>query len=327
VDAFSTQPGSPLPERVELGKTGIQISPLGIGTWQWGDKFYWDYGKGGFSDNDLRAGFEVSLGAGINFFDSSETYGRGRSETLLGQFVRASGQQPVVATKFMPYPWRLKRADLLKYLSESLGRLGMKSVDLYQIHWPTPPLPVEFWAEALADAVEARLTRAVGVSNYSDAQMWRTAAVLARRGVHLASNQVRYNLLDRTVEKNSLLKACRDMGVSLIAYSPLAQGLLTGKYTPEHPLGGVRGLRDGRFVGPAQPLVAALGAIGEAHGGKSPAQVALNWVMRKNAVPIPGAKNLSQARENVGSLGWALSEDEVAALDEASDRAIHIDTL
>jgi aryl-alcohol dehydrogenase-like predicted oxidoreductase len=322
VDGFISSPDRSTPERISLGKTSLQISPLGIGTWQWGDS-YWGYGRGGYSDEDLRAGFDESLQAGINFFDSAEVYGRGRSETLLGQFMHSSGQQLVVATKFMPYPWRLSRASLLSHLGDSLRRLGLTSVDLYQIHWPFPPLPVETWAEALADAVQAGLARAVGVSNFNVDQMRRAYAVLERRGIPLASNQVRYNLQDRKVEKNGLLDACRELGITLIAYSPLAQGMLTGKYTPDHPFGGMRAFRLGRYIGPIQPLIARMRTIGQAHGGKSPAQVALNWVMCKHAVPIPGAKNLRQARENAGSLGWALTDDEVAALDAASDQ-IHL---
>jgi aryl-alcohol dehydrogenase-like predicted oxidoreductase len=309
-----------LPGRVSLGQTSIRISPLGIGTWQWGDQMTWDYGKGGFSDEDLRAGFKESLRAGINFFDSAEVYGRGRSETLLGQFLHEAGQPAVVATKFFPNPWRLSRASLLKALRASLARLGLEAVDLYQIHWPFPPIPVETWAAALAAAVQAGLTRAVGVSNYNAGQMRRTYDVLARSSIPLASNQVRYNLFSRKVEKNGLLEACCKLGVTLIAYSPLAQGLLTGKYTPDHPLGGTRSLQLGRFVGPIQPLVGLMREVGQTHGGKTPAQVALNWVMCKGAVPIPGAKNARQAQENAGALGWALTPAEVAALDSASEK-------
>jgi aryl-alcohol dehydrogenase-like predicted oxidoreductase len=308
------------PERISLGKTTLQISPLGIGTWQWGDRRTWDYGKGGYTDEDLRAGFEDSLEAGINFYDTAEVYGRGRSETLLGQYVQACGRTLVIATKFMPYPWRLRKAELKEALARSLQRLGMKKVDLYQMHWPFPPRPVGSWADALADVVEAGLVSAVGVSNYSRDQMRRAYDVLARRGIPLASNQVRYNLFDRKVEKNGLLHACRELGVTLIAYSPLAQGILTGKYTPQNPIRGTRGFTYRRYLGPIQPLVGLMREIGQAHGGKSPAQVALNWVICKRAVPIPGAKNVRQSHENIGALGWLLTESELSALDAASDR-------
>jgi aryl-alcohol dehydrogenase-like predicted oxidoreductase len=308
------------PERIQLGKTDLQISPLGIGTWQWGDRMVWGYGQGGYSDDDLRAGFEDSLQAGINFFDTAEMYGGGRSETLLGQYVRASRVPVVVATKYMPYPWRLRKSNLREALLRSLNRLGLEKVDLYQIHWPFPPRPVETWADALADVVQAGLVNAVGVSNFSQDQMRRSYDVLARRGIPLASNQVRYNLFDRQAEKNGLLQACRELGVTLIAYSPLAQGLLTGKYTPQNPISGTRGFQYRRYLGPLQPLIGRMREIGQAHGGKSPAQVALNWVICKGALPIPGAKNVRQSHENIGALGWQLTETEVAALEEASNR-------
>jgi len=108
--------------------------------------------------------------------------------------------------------------------------------------------------------------------------------------------------------------------VTLIAYSPLAQGLLTGKYTPQHPVSGLRGLQTRGILSPLQPLIGRMKEIGQAHGGKSPAQVALNWVICKGAVPIPGAKNVRQSHENIGALGWKLTEAEVATLDEASSR-------
>jgi aryl-alcohol dehydrogenase-like predicted oxidoreductase len=305
-------------ELIPLGSTDLRVTPLGVGTWAWGARLMWGYGRGGYTDADLQAAFDASLAAGINFFDTAEVYGDGRAERLLGRFVRASGQPVVIATKFMPYPWRLQRGLLMRSLRSSLDRLGVKSADLYQIHWPFPPLPIETWADALADAVEAGLTHAVGVSNYSLAQMQRAHQALARRGVVLASNQVEYSLLHRAPERNGLLATCRELGVTLIAYSPLAMGMLTGKYTPDNPPPGVRGRRYGRqLLARIQPLIALMREIGQAHGDKTPAQVALNWVICKGALPIPGAKNARQAEQNVGALGWHLADDEVAALDAA----------
>lgn len=305
-------------ETVPLGATEVRVPRLGIGTWAWGDRLFWGYGRG-YTDADLQAAFETCLEAGIDFFDTAEIYGRGRSERLLGRFIRAAGKPVLVATKFFPYPWRLWRGSLTRALLGSLERLGMGRVDLYQIHWPFPPLSIETWMAALADAVEAGLTRAVGVSNYNVQQMRRAHAALAQRGIPLASNQVEYSLLKRAPERSGLLAACRELNVTLIAYSPLAQGLLTGKYSPENPPPGVRGRRYSRArLAQIQPLVSLLREIGAGHGGKTPAQVAINWVICKGAVPIPGAKNPHQARENIGALGWRLSDEEVRALDEAS---------
>ena len=310
---------------IPLGKTDIRISPLGLGTWQWGDRMVWGYGKT-HTDSDIHDAFHVSLKSGINFFDTAEVYGKGRSEQLLGACLQEARQSPliaplVVATKFMPYPWRLWKGTLLTALRASLARLRLERVDLYQIHWPFRPVPIELWANVLADAVAAGLTRAVGVSNYNSAQMLRAHSALSKRGVPLASNQVEFHLLNRRVEHEGLLKLCRELGVTLIAYSPLAKGMLTGKYTPQTRPPGIRSyvFRRAR-LGKIQPLIQLMREIGKAHDGKSPAQVALNWVIGKGAVPIPGAKNAKQAQENAAALGWRLAEAEIAALDAESQK-------
>ena len=192
-------------------------------------------------------------------------------------------------------------------------------MDLYQIHWPTPLVPVDTWMDGLADAFEQGLIRAAGVSNFSVLQTRRAHAALARRGVPLASNQVRFSLLDRKPERSGLLDACRELNVTLIAYSPLAQGLLTGKYSQQNPVGGPR---TSRLGAPSYErighLIEQLREIGAGRGGKTPAQVALNWVICKGAVPIPGAKSAHQAEENAGATGWRLTPEEVEALDTAT---------
>ena len=308
-------------ERVPLGATGIQISALGVGAWAWGDTVFWQYGKGGYSDADIEAAYQASLAHGINFFDTAEVYGMGRSERLLGQYARAAGWPVVVASKFFPFPWRVSKLQQRRALRNSLARLGVDSIDLYQMHWPFPSVSIDTWMDGLADAVEAGLVRAVGVSNYNVAQTVRAHTALARRGIPLASNQVHFSLWQRKAETSGLLEVCRQLNVTLIAYSPLEQGLLTGKYTPENPPSGVRGRRYLRDLGKVQPLVALLREIGAAHGGKTPAQAALNWAICKGTAPIPGAKNARQAVDNAGALGWRLSPDQVRALDRASEQA------
>ncbi len=308
-------------QRILLGKTTLTITPLGIGTWAWGDRFVWGYGGGRYGDDDLRAAFEAALEGGINFFDTAEVYGLGKSERLLGQFIREHRASVVVATKFFPFPWRWGEGAFRRALRHSLQRLGMEQVDLYQVHFPYPPVSIERWAETLADVVEEGLVRAVGVSNYNAEQMGRAYNVLARRGIPLASNQVHYSLLHRDPEFDGVMRLCKELGVTLIAYSPLEMGILTGKYTPEHPPGGLRRRRFPKtYLAAAMPVVAKLRAIGEAHDGKSAAQVALNWVICKGAVPIPGAKNARHATANAGALGWRLTADEVAALDDVAHR-------
>jgi len=291
----------------------------------WGDRFFWGYGRA-YSETDVKSAFELSLDAGVTFFDTAEIYGSGISETLLGKFLRESSRPQgtfpiVVATKFFPYPWRIHGGSLKQALLNSLKRLQMEKVDLYQVHWPFPPVPIETWASSLADVVEDDLTKAVGVSNYNPDQMRKAQAVLAKRGVLLASNQVEFSLINRKIEKNGLLKLCQEMNITCIAYSPLGRGILTGKYSSKNPPAGIRSRRySTKFLDRVEPILRLLREIGNENGGKTPGQVALNWVISKGAVPIPGAKNALQAQENAGSLGWHLSESELTALDKVSDR-------
>ena len=306
--------------RIRLGESNIEISELGIGAWSWGDRVFWQFGKG-YNREDVHAAFETSVASGINFFDTAEFYGIGQSEKFLGEYLRERNPGIVIATKFFPYPWRLRRVSLLNALRGSLARLKLSRVDLYQIHWPHPLIPIETWMAAMADAVDAGLTRAVGVSNYDAAQIRRANHALAQRGIALASNQVKYSLLDRRIERNGVMETCRELNVTIIAYSPIEMGLLTGKYTPANPPPGLRAFRYSRnFLAQIQPLIAAMREIGKAHGGKTPAQVALNWTMRKGTVPIPGAKNARQAKENIGAVGWRLKAGEIAALEAESEK-------
>jgi aryl-alcohol dehydrogenase-like predicted oxidoreductase len=305
-------------ETILLGRTGLSITPMGIGTWAWGDKLLWNYGRG-YGEKDIFAAFHTSVAAGINFFDTAEVYGRGTSERLLGK-MRSSAQHPlVVTTKFFPYPWRLGKRALRRALLSSLHRLKMKRVDLYLIHWPFPPVSIETWMEALTDAVEAGLAKAVGVSNYSVDQMRRAQNALMKHDIPLACNQVPFSLLQPKGKRETLLEACAELGVTLVAYSPLAQGLLTGKYSAANPPQGVRGIRtNSATLQRIEQLIHLMSEIGQNHGNARPSQIALNWVICKGAVPIPGVKNVKQTEENLGALGWRLSGDEVEALEDAS---------
>lgn len=302
-----------------LGREGREIGTLGIGAWAWGSRFVWGYGSG-YTDSDLRAAFEASVKRGVRFFDTAEAYGMGHSERLLGEFAQAARADVMIGTKFFPFPWRFGQGSIIHALRKSLERLAMQSVTLYQIHWPSPLISVGTMMQGLAEAVQAGLAEAVGVSNFNTEQMAEAYEVLTKHGISLASNQVEYSLIQRDPERSGLLDLCRDLGVTLIAYSPLGMGMLTGKYTPNHPPSGVRGRRYSQhFLLKLQPLIDLMRRIGEAHGGRTPAQVALNWVIAKGAFPIPGAKNPRQVDDNAGVLEWSLTEEQVAALDAASD--------
>jgi len=304
---------------VPLGKTDIMITTVGVGAWSWGDRMIWGYGGSSYSDADIREAFDVSLANGTNWFDTAEIYGIGRSEKFLGKFLPTTTKEVLVATKFFPFPWRMRKKALLRMLKKSLERLQLSQVDLYQIHMPFGRWSKPEYVSALADAVNAGLTRAVGVSNFNTEKTKLANETLQAAGVPLASNQVEYSLFDRRIEKNGLLDYCLENDITVIAYSPLAKGMVTGKYGPDNPPPGPRKRMYPREkLQRAQPLIKLLKETGAAHG-KTPAQVALNWTICKGTVPIPGAKNAKQAADNLGAMGWRLTPEEVAALDEASN--------
>jgi aryl-alcohol dehydrogenase-like predicted oxidoreductase len=292
---------------------------IGIGTWAWGDRLVWNYGQG-YSDQDIEAAFNLAVDAGIRFFDTAEIYGQGKSELFLGRLMKSSKAPITLATKFMPYPWRLGKQTLRKALTASLKRLELPKVQLYQIHWPMPPVQVRTWMERMLEVQGDGLIEAVGVSNYDMAQTLEADKILKNGGSGLASNQVEYHLLERRIEKNGLLERCNEQGIKIIAYSPLAMGILTGKYTPENPPSGVRASQYNRgFLEKVQPLIKNMKKMGMNHDAKTASQVALNWIICKGALPIPGAKNANQLEQNIGATGWRLTDDEVALLDELSD--------
>lgn len=268
-------------------------------------------------EEEQRA-FEASLSAGVDLFDTAAMYSGGASERRLGEL--ADGEQVVIATKFPP-GWRSTAEALPAALDQSLARLRRSTIDLYQHHFPSRRISIPSLMTLMADAVDAGKVRAIGVSNYSAGQLRIAHAALAERGIPLASNQVEYSLLHRAPEVNGVLDACRELGITLVAYQPLAQGVLTGKYRPGERPTGIR--RFGRYyrrdgLQKVQPVVALLREIGERYS-KTPAQVALRWIIQKESIlPIPGAKNGRQAASNAEALSFTLVGAEMEALDQAT---------
>jgi len=307
-------------EGIRLSGCDLEVPPMGLGTWAWGDRRTW--GLGGYDRSydreTIREAYQRSVEKGVTFLDTAEAYGRGESERIIGDLLEADSanrDRIVIATKFMPLPWKLAlESEIRRSLDASLERLGLPFVHLYQIHGPISLRSAEAMANALAAVVEAGLVRAVGVSNYSEQEMRAIHAALASHGIPLATNQIEYSLLRTMPERNGLLSACAELGAKVLAYSPLGQGRLTGKYSAGHPPPGRRGFSDFPMA-EVTPLVEELRRIGQLHGDKSPSQVALNWVISKGAIPIPGAKNREQADQNAGALGWRLSSEEVQSLD------------
>ena len=307
---------------IKLGN-GPSVSPLCIGTWAWGDKLFWNYGSD-YNDKQLREAFEAALETGTAFFDTAEIYGFGQSEEFLGQFMQQSNQPVQIATKFGPAPWRFTGESVAEALTASLKRLKLERVTLYQVHWPFSFfMSQETLLNALALEVKRGRIEAVGVSNYSAEQMRQAHQILADRGVKLASNQVRYSLITRQIESSGIVDTAKQLDVTILAYSPLAQGLLTGKYTPDSPEKptGARWL-DPRFskegLQKIAPVISLLQQLAQKHD-RTPAQVALNWLIAQgNVVAIAGAKTAAQVQQNAGCLGWKLSNDEIAQLEQVT---------
>jgi aryl-alcohol dehydrogenase-like predicted oxidoreductase len=312
-----------------LGRSDIEISVIGLGCWQFSEGSglaggFWE----ALPTQTVEEIVDASLSGGINWFDTAEAYGNGRSERALSNALTRLGKKPgdvVVATKWFPFP--RFASSIGKTIGDRLTHLSPFGIDLHQVHQPFSLATVEAQANAMADLVQAGKIRTVGVSNFSAKRMRAFHDVLARRGVPLVSNQMQYSLLDRRIESNGVLAAAKDLGITIIAYSPLAQGLLSGKFHEDPTLVRTR-------VGPrkflpsfrakglerSRPLIEELRKIATAHG-VTPSQVALNWLIHfhgDTVVVIPGATKRRHAEENVGAAGFTLSPDELRRIDELS---------
>ncbi len=306
---------------ITLGPDGPTVTPLCIGTWQWGDKLFWNYGRQ-YGQEQVYQAFKAAIDAGLTFFDTAEIYGIGDSETMLGQFIKEVTVPVQIATKYGPAPWRFTGQSVSDALSGSLKRLQLDHIPLYQVHWPFSFLmSQETLLQALAAEVKRGRIGAVGVSNYSADQMLQAHKLLSEQGVPLATNQVRYSLLTRQIESQGTLATARKLNIKIMAYSSLAQGLLSGKYTPEKPPADFRRF-DQRFsrngLEKITPVIDLLRQIGAAHD-HAPVQVALNWLIAQgDVIAIAGAKSPEQARQNAATLDWSLSTAEVAQLEQVS---------
>lgn len=314
------KPAPQASDRIVLAGSDVGIPPMGVGTWAWGDRATW--GMGGY-DADLTMAsihdaWDACFEAGVVLLDTAEVYGKGESERIIGKLLAEDPErraQAIIATKFMPSPWKVRvTGELLASLRASLDRLGLPAADLYQLHGPISLRSHGALADALAAAHGEGLLKAVGVSNYSAKETRSIASALSARGMRLATNQIEYSLLRTMPDASGLLACCAELGVVPLAYSPIGQGRLTGKYSAANPPPANRGFSN-HPMEQVDTVVAELRRIGELHAEHTPSQVALAWLMAKGAVPIPGAKNRRQAEENAGALGWQLTDVEIAALD------------
>jgi aryl-alcohol dehydrogenase-like predicted oxidoreductase len=309
-----------------LGRTDIHITPIGLGMME----FAGGGGLMGFAfppigQDEKNATVKAALDGGINWFDTAELYGKGVSEASLAAALKAAGKKDdevVVATKWWPL-FRTAR-NIPHTIQDRIRFLDGYTISLYMVHQPYGFSSPEAEMEAMADLVESGKIRSVGISNFNPKQMRRAHQTLQKHGIPLAVNQVQYSLLDRSIERNGVLDTARELGITIIAYTPLASGLLTGKYHKNPELLQKKSwfwrarLRNG--VEKSRPLVSALEEIGVKYDA-TPAQVALNWVINSHGdtvVTIPGATKVHQAQESAGAMKFKLSEDEITRLNEIS---------
>ncbi len=305
----------------------IPLPEMGCGTWAWGNRLLWGYDPA--MDGELGQVFDHCLSHGVTLFDSGDSYGtgrlNGRSETLLGQFAQGytgpNRDRLCLATKLAAYPWRLTRGAVVRAGAASAERLG-RPIDLVQMHWSTAnyaPWQEGPFLDGLMDLYAQGQVKAVGLSNFGPQRLKLAHQRFQARGIPIATLQVQYSLLSTyPVTELGLKELCDQLGIRLIAYSPLALGLLTGKYSTQGDLPpGLRGVLFRQLLPRIQPLLDTLGAIA-ASRDKTPAQVALNWCLCKGTIPIPGAKTLAQAEQNTGALGWWLGAGEVEELDRVA---------
>lgn len=292
-----------------------RVSAIGLGTWQFGSR-EWGYGND-YAENAAVEITQRALELGINLIDTAEIYAFGRSERIVGQAIEGKREQAFIATKVFPV---LPLSSIVEQRARgSARRLGIEDIDLYQVHWPNPVVPVKETMKGLAAVQRDGLVRHVGVSNFGLAQWQEAEAAL---GAPVLSNQVQYSLAVRSPDRSGMVSWAQAKDRLVIAYSPLAQGFLSAKWDGTAMPGGVRSgnaLFLPQNIERGRPLLDALREVATAHDA-TPAQVALAWLIRKpNVVAIPGASSVKQLEANAAAADIDLTDDQDARLTEASD--------
>jgi aryl-alcohol dehydrogenase-like predicted oxidoreductase len=311
-----------------LGRTGIRISSLGLGTWQFSKQNnlagkFWP----NLDDTVVNKIVALSLEGGINWFDTAEMYGKGASENALSAALHAAGKKPgevVVATKWWPM-FRFA-SNIPNTIDERIKALAPYPIDLYQVHQPWSFSSVRSEMVLMAKLVEQKQIGFIGVSNFSARQMTRAWEYLDKKGIPLASNQVSYSLLDRRIESNGVLDIAKKLGITIIAYSPLAQGMVTGKFHDKPELLENTGFRKytprfrAKGLEKSLPVVALVKELARKYE-VTPSQVALNWLIHfhgETVVAIPGATKEEHAKENTGAMSFRLSDEDMEKLERSS---------
>jgi aryl-alcohol dehydrogenase-like predicted oxidoreductase len=297
-------------EYVNLGRSDLKVSVIGLGAWQAGAK-----GWGKILDSDVKNAILTSIEMGLNFIDTAEVYGEGHSETVIGEVIKDFRDDVIIATKASGN--HLKPEYLERALEGSLKRLKTSYVDLYQIHWPDIYTPIKGTMKTLEKMANDGKIRYIGLSNFSICQIEEARSYLS--GMDVVSNQVRYNILQREIEDEMLPYLSKEK-ISVIAYSPLAQGLLSFKY--DHATFEPSDVRKSNKLFSEQNIKTVSSFLSvlkdiSLETGHSIVQLALNWLIsRGNVIPIPGAKNRDQATINLQSNGWRLTAEQNRRIEE-----------
>ncbi|WP_352222830.1 aldo/keto reductase [Bacillus sp. SM2101] len=313
----------------KLGKSDLEISALGLGTWQFskGNGMvgrFWPV----LEKEEIQEIVKISLEGGINWFDTAEVYGKGKSEEGLADALNGLGDKAndaLIATKWWPAMRTAK--SITKTIDERLKALKGRKIDLYMVHQPFSFSSVKAEMDEMAELLKSGKICHAGVSNFNEEKMREAHKVLDQHGFPLVSNQVKYSLLDRRIEKNGILDAAKELGITLIAYSPLEQGLLTGKFHKNPDL--IKNMSGPRkhfssfktsTLERTKPLIDLLDNLADEYN-VSPSQVALNWLIHfhgETIVAIPGATKNHHAQENIGALTFKLSQNHLDELDMVS---------
>jgi aryl-alcohol dehydrogenase-like predicted oxidoreductase len=314
--------------KVSLGNTKLMVTQIGLGCWQFSKQKnlagkFWPT----LEDNIINEVVSLSIEGGINWFDTAEVYGNGASERALSKALQNIGKKPgdvLIATKWWPM-FRFA-SNIPKTIDERIKALSPFPIDLYQVHQPWGFSNEKSEVAAMAELLDRKLIKNIGVSNFSAQQMKNAWETLDKKGVQLASNQVRYNLLDRRIETNGVMDMAKKLGISIIAYSPLAQGLVTGKFHDDAELLKNIGFRkySPQFkpngMAKSLPLITTIKELAVKYNA-TPSQIALNWLINfhgNTVVAIPGATKEKHVKENVGAMGFRLSDADLHRLDKES---------
>lgn len=311
-----------------LGRTQMKVTPIGLGCWQFSKQKnmagkFWPT----LEDDLIDKVVSLSLEGGINWFDTAEVYGNGASEKALSQALQAAGKKPgeiIIATKWWPM-FRFA-SNIPKTIDERSKFLSPFPIDLYQVHQPWGFSSEVSEMKAMAELLDRNLIKNIGVSNFSAQQMKKAWETLDKKGIPLATNQVQYNLLNRKIESNGVMEMAKKLGISIIAYSPLAQGLVTGKFHDNPELLKNIGFRkySSQFkpngLEKSRPVVMLTKELASKYN-VTPSQIALNWLINyhgETVVAIPGATKENHVKENAGAISFRLSDEDMIRLEKES---------